>query len=279
MLIRVARLAWVEWIINQIIPNNERPGIRRAFFLRIYYMLYRAKIILTVCLLVGVACAKHNSGPSSAPWLLPDTSTRISHSGDTLTYLALGDSYTIGESVSAYDRYPAQAVRKLRSDGVYYRDPDIIAVTGWTTGDLLNATPDSVPGPPYHVVSLLIGVNNQYQYRTQSEYRVQFTELLQRSIHLAGDHPSHVIVLSIPDYSVTPFARGRDRAFIASQIDSFNMINKEIAADYHAAWLNITEDSRRAANDPTLIAIDSLHFSGKEYAIWAEKMESIMRTM
>jgi len=196
-----------------------------------------------------------------------------------LTYLALGDSYTIGQSVSDYDRYPAQVVRKLRGDGFYYRTPDIIAVTGWTTGDLLNAMPDTASHLHYHAVSLLIGVNNQYQFRTQSEYRTQFTELLRQSIHLANDSPSHVLVLSIPDYSVTPFARGRNLAYIAAQIDSFNAINKEVSMSYHTAWLDVTGESRKAAGDPSLIASDSLHFSGKEYAIWAEMMEPIMKAM
>ena len=195
---------------------------------------------------------------------------------DKLTYLALGDSYTVGQSVSDQDRYPVQVVRRLTGDGYYYRTPDIIAVTGWTTGDLLKAVPDT---GHYHVVSLLIGVNDQYQDRTQSEYRIQFTELLQRSIRLAGDSASHVLVLSIPDYSVTPFARGRDGAYIAAQIDSFNDINKEVAMSYHTAYLDVTGESRKAAGDPSLIAGDSLHFSGKEYAIWAEMMTPVIKGM
>jgi len=232
---------------------------------------------MVVCLIVGAACVKHNANPAQATPPLQNTAPHPA--GDALKYLALGDSYTIGQSVSDYDRYPAQVVRRLRSAGFNYRTPDIIAVTGWTTGDLLNAMPDTVPNPSYHVVSLLIGVNNQYQFRTQSEYRIQFTQLLQQSIHLAGDSPSHVLVLSIPDYSVTPFARGRDRAYIAAQIDSFNAINKDVAMSYHTAWLDVTGESRKAAGDPSLIASDSLHFSGKEYAIWAEMMTPIMKAM
>jgi len=234
------------------------------------------KITVIVCLIVGAACVKHNGGPVPAT---PPVSETVTPAPDPLTYLALGDSYTIGQSVSDSDRYPIQVVRRLRSAGFYYTTPDIIAVTGWTTGNLLNATPDTAPNPPYHVVSLLIGVNNQYQYRTQSEYRNQFTELLRRSIHLAGDSPSHVIVLSIPDYSVTPFAKGRDRALIAAQIDSFNAINKEVAMNYHTAWLEVTGESRKAADDPSLIAGDRLHFSGKEYAIWAEMMTPVIKAM
>jgi lysophospholipase L1-like esterase len=129
----------------------------------------------------------------------------------------------------------------------------------------------------YQVVSLLIGVNNQYQGRSQSEYREQFTSLLQTAIGLAGDRPTHVIVLSIPDYSVTPFARGRDTALIAAQIDSFNLINRAVAVQYGVTWLDVTTESRKAAADPSLIAADGLHFSGKEYGIWAARMAPVIK--
>ena len=230
----------------------------------------------------GAACVKHNGNPVMADPAPPDTTahtTPPTPPNDSLTYLALGDSYTIGESVGVNDRYPVQAVRRLREDSLYYSTPDIIAVTGWTTGNLLAAMPATVPSPPYHVVSLLIGVNNQYQHLSQSEYRTQFTDLLQQSIRLAGNQSSHVIVLSIPDYSVTPFARGRNTAYIAAQIDSFNTINKEVALTYQVVYINVTEESRKAANDPSLIAGDSLHFSGKEYNIWAGLMEPVIKAM
>jgi lysophospholipase L1-like esterase len=196
-----------------------------------------------------------------------------------LTYLALSDSYTIGQSVGMDESYPVQAARRLQDDGLPYGSPDIIAVTGWTTGDLLEAMPGPGEYPPYHAVSLLIGVNNQYRGLSQQEYRRQFTELLRRAIRLAGEKASHVLVLSIPDYSVTPFARGGDQAFIARQIDSFNSINKELAMANHTTWLDVTPESRKAAGDPSLVAGDSLHFSGKEYAIWAAMMEPVMREM
>jgi lysophospholipase L1-like esterase len=164
-------------------------------------------------------------------------------------------------------------------------DPEIIAVTGWTTGDLLEALADAEPGDTggrqgaaYDAVSLLIGVNNQYQGRSQAEYREQFALLLQKSIRLAGNRPSHVLVLSIPDYSVTPFARmqGRGTTFIAAQIDSFNRINYELARAYHVGYVDVTAESRKAAADPSLIAVDGLHFSGKEYRAWAALMEPFM---
>lgn len=281
MLIRAALLEWVEWIINSP-AYYKRPGIRRAFLFRIYYVMVKVrKIVVVLCLFIGwgVSCAKKDVRSDTGTMANTVTARDTATVGDTLTYLALGDSYTIGQSVSVNDRWPVQVVRRLRSDGVYYKTPDIIAVTGWTTGDLLNATPVTAPDPPYHAVSLLIGVNNQYQHRSQSEYRIQFTELLQRAIRLAGDKPSHVVVLSIPDYSVTPFARGRNTAYIAAQIDSFNVINKEIAVSYQTAYVDVTGESRKAAGDPSLIASDSLHFSGKEYDLWAEKMEPVIKAM
>jgi lysophospholipase L1-like esterase len=227
------------------------------------------KIALMVCIVVGwgVACMKHNSNPVMAMGL---------PGKDSLTYLALGDSYTIGESVGEEERYPSQVVRRLRTDSLVYKAPDIIAVTGWTTADLLAAIPAAVP-VSYHIVSLLIGVNNQYRHLSQSEYRDQFTSLLERSIRLAGNRADHVIVLSIPDYSVTPFARGRNTALIAAQIDSFNAINREITQAYQVQYVDVTAESRKAADDPSLIAADSLHFSGKEYDIWAELMAPIVR--
>jgi lysophospholipase L1-like esterase len=202
----------------------------------------------------------------------------------TAKYLALGDSYTIGESVGPDERYPAQVRRLLaEEDHVDCGDPEIIAVTGWTTGNLLDAVGGAPGGAEaessYDVVSLLIGVNNQYQGRSQTEYRGQFAELLQKSIRLAGNRPSHVLVLSIPDYSVTPFARmqGRDTTWIAAQIDSFNRINYELAREYQVHYLDVTAESRKAAADPSLIAADGLHFSGKEYGAWARLMEPVLR--
>jgi lysophospholipase L1-like esterase len=135
------------------------------------------------------------------------------------------------------------------------------------------------PATGYQAVSLLIGVNNQYQGRSQAEYREEFTELLEQAIALAGDKPTHVLVLSIPDYSVTPFAQNRDTGYIAAQIDSFNLINARVAAASHVNYLDITAESRKAAIDRSLIAADGLHFSGKEYGIWANLMMPMMRTM
>jgi lysophospholipase L1-like esterase len=194
----------------------------------------------------------------------------------SLSYLALGDSYTIGESVSPSVRYPAQVSKAICPS---CNTPDIIAATGWTTADLFNALL-AESHPTYQLVTLLIGVNNQYQGRSQAEYEIQFTTLLKEAITLTGGRPDHVLVLSIPDYSVTPFGRSTGAgAAIAAQIDSFNVINYRVSQAYKAGYLDITPDSRMAAADVTLVAADGLHFSGKEYAVWARRMLPLIKGM
>ena len=186
-----------------------------------------------------------------------------------MRYLALGDSYTIGESVEPAERWPVHLARLLREQGVPMDDPLIIAATGWTTDDLSAGIERVSPQGVFDLVSLLIGVNNQYRGREAAEYRRQFSALLQRAIGLAGGRPGRVLVLSIPDWGVTPFAEGRDRKQIGAEIDRFNAINREESARAAAPYLDITPGSRRAAADPALIAGDGLHPSGKMYADWA----------
>lgn len=194
---------------------------------------------------------------------------------ELLQYLALGDSYTVGEAVSSQDRYPVQVTRLLRAkDHLACGEPEVIAATGWTTENLLMALR---PGSTYDLVSILIGVNNQYQGRSEAEYAEQFERLLQQCIRFAGDRPGLVVVLSIPDYSVTPFGRTYGTARVAAQIDSFNRINAALAERYSVRYIDITTASRKAAGDPSLIAPDGLHFSGKEYAVWAQLMEPLVR--
>lgn len=201
--------------------------------------------------------------PVTTPAPLPDTTV-------PKTYLALGDSYTIGAAVAASARYPVQTVQQLRGAGIFFNSPEIIAQSGWTTNNLLNALQLQPPLlAQYDLVTLLIGVNNQYQGASKTEYRQQFAQLLNMAIQFAGNRKNRVIVLSIPDYSVTPFASGGNTNQIAQDIDAFNLINKQETDLQQVAYLNVTDASRQAANDPTLIAQDGLHFSGKEYAIWA----------
>lgn len=230
--------------------------------------------------------------------LASDSTARAASSADStrLRMLALGDSYTIGQSVSETDRYPQQLVKKLcTNEHICFEEPQIIATTGWTTGNLLDAlaaTGTSGSGPSgsapsgsgpsgfYQVVTLLIGVNNQFQGRSQEEYTTELSTLLQRSIALAGNQPAHVLVLSIPDYSVTPFGQSTgNAAAIARSIDSFNTICHQLSMTYKVNWLDVTAESRKAATDPTLIAADGLHFSGKEYEVWARLMEPVIKGM
>jgi len=188
------------------------------------------------------------------------------------TYLALGDSYTIGETVAATDNFPNQTVQLLRKEGADFMAPEIVAKTGWTTDELQAAIDSHVFRKSYDFVTLLIGVNNQYRGQSLEEYKKTFEKLLKQAIHFADDKSTHVAVVSIPDWGVTPFAEGRDRTQIAEQIDAFNKANQEIAEQYHIYYINITPFTREAVADPTLLAADGLHPSGKEYQRWAEKI-------
>ena len=188
-------------------------------------------------------------------------------------YLALGDSYTIGESVDAHERWPNQLATLLSPLlGGSRRDVEIsiIARTGWTTQELWDGIQVTKLELPYDLVSLLIGVNNQYRGYDIQEYRQQFVFLLKKSIEYTGSDTSRVIVLSIPDWGVTPFAADRDREQIAQEIDAFNAINREETEKAGAHYIDITPISRQAVDDPSLIAADGLHPSGKMYAEWAK---------
>ena len=186
------------------------------------------------------------------------------------SFLALGDSYTIGQSVGETDRFPIHTARMLNDNNIKISPPQIIALTGWTTSDLLNAINYNPPTNDFDIVTLLIGVNNQYQGKSLENYKVEFTQLLNKAIGYARQLPSHVFVLSIPDYSVTPFAVGRDTAKIAREIDEFNNANKTISIAAGVHYINITPISRMVKNDPTLIATDGLHPSGKQYSLWSQ---------
>lgn len=192
------------------------------------------------------------------------------------TYLALGDSYTIGESVPTTQNFPNQVVALLRKEKIHFEDPTIIATTGWTTDELAYQLSRVRLKVPYTFVTLLIGVNNQYRGRSLGEYKKEFTALLEQAIGYAGGKANHVIVLSIPDWSVTPFAADRDRFKISKEIDAFNAANEAISKQYKVHYINITAFTREAATDRTLIADDGLHPSAKDYARWAEKVKKVM---
>lgn len=186
-----------------------------------------------------------------------------------IRYLALGDSYTIGESVEEAERFPNQLAAMLAAKGVTV-DVQIIARTGWTTDELWQGIQADTVTPPYDMVSLLIGVNNQYRGRSSEEYREGFIFLLNKAIEYAGGDAKRVIVFSIPDWGVTPFAYGKDTTQIANEIDAFNKINLEESTNAGTHYVDVTPISRLALNDKTLIAGDGLHPSGKMYAEWAK---------
>lgn len=190
----------------------------------------------------------------------------------TYSYLALGDSYTIGESVATTENFPNQTTQLLRSAHYDFKTAEIIAKTGWTTDELQNSINAHHFTSPYDIVTLLIGVNNQYRGRPVDSYKPEFENLLKQSIQFAGNKADHVIVLSIPDWGVTPFASGRDRDQVAREIDAYNAANKIISEQYKVHYIDITPWTREAANDPGLIASDGLHPSGKEYKRWSGKL-------
>jgi len=189
-------------------------------------------------------------------------------------YLALGDSYTIGEAVREDERFPAQAAALLLKEGIDLGTPEYIATTGWTTLDLQKAIAAQNPQGLYDAVTLLIGVNDQYRHLPITDYPQHFTQLLQKAINLAGNRKERVFVLSIPDYSVTPFGGGS--AAIRNDIDAYNAINEKITLDNGVSYIYITGESRKAATDPGLIAGDGLHPSGRQYALWAKLLVPAM---
>lgn len=193
--------------------------------------------------------------------LLLASCSSVSDEPANARYLALGDSYTIGESVAPAERFPNQLARELALG-----EPQIIARTGWTTDELNAAIDAANPRGPYELVTLLIGVNNQYRGRDAEQYRGEFRALLQRAIGFAGGDAANVVVVSIPDWGVTPFAEGRDRTQIADEIDRYNAVNREEAGRAGARYVDITAVSR--GGDPALVAEDRLHPSARQYAEW-----------
>lgn len=195
--------------------------------------------------------------------------------GSEYNYLALGDSYTIGQSVPVAENFPNQTVTLLKSDSINLT-ARIIATTGWTTDELetgiIAANAIDPLKASYDFVSLLIGVNNQYRGRPVDVYKTEFEELLKKAIRFAGNKADHVVVLSIPDWGVTPFGAGADRDRVAREIDAYNAANKQIALQYNVHYIDITPWTRGAATDLSLVAVDGLHPSGKEYKRWVEKI-------
>lgn len=195
----------------------------------------------------------------------------------TISYLALGDSYTIGEKVDSKERWPQQLVDRLNKDGLKVDNPEIIAVTGWTTDELKNGIAEArISQQTYDLVSLLIGVNNQYRGRDLVNFKQEFVELLIQAIEFAGSDVNNVFVVSIPDWGVTPFAEGRDREKIATEIDAYNAIVKEETEKRGIKYIDITTVSKKAGDNLDLNASDGLHPSGKLYEAWTDEIHPVV---
>jgi lysophospholipase L1-like esterase len=192
------------------------------------------------------------------------------------SYLALGDSYTIGEQVPFAENFPNQTVQILREGGFAFFAAEIIAKTGWTTDELSNAIENTTTLQQYDIVTLLIGVNNQYRGRSATEFKIEFEHLLQKAIQFSGNRPYRVVVLSIPDWGVTPFAAGRNSKQVAEEIDQYNEICKNSAAAFKTQFINITASQRADGSKTAFLAADGLHPSGKEYNKWAVALAEII---
>lgn len=246
-------------------------------------------LLMLLIMMISVGCGAETAVLTPTPFIQPTstmTPTTISTTPPTpgcaprtelpLRYLALGDSYTIGESVADGERWPVQLVTALRQQDVNIADPEIIAKTGWTTAELVEGIKQAAPEKPYDVVSLLIGVNNQYRGLSQEAYQEEFVGLLETAVFLADDNPNRVFVVSIPDWGVTPFGQNRDFREVSAAIDAFNAINQAETESRNIAYIDITDISRLALTDRVLIADDGLHPSGEMYRLWVEQMQPVV---
>ncbi|MCZ4243451.1 SGNH/GDSL hydrolase family protein [Pedobacter punctiformis] len=214
--------------------------------------------------LLTSACTKQINMPAyQSPEMLSDSKS--------YTYLALGDSYTIGEQVKQEESFPYQLQNLLSAEKFNVANPEIIATTGWTTDELQNAIKQANLTGKYDFVTLLIGVNNQYRSYPVETYKKEFSELLQKAITFANGDKNKVFVVSIPDWGATPFAKDGPRSAqtIAQEIDQFNAVNQQITLAAGVSYTDITPASRNAATDLSLVATDGLHPSGKMYSAWA----------
>lgn len=221
-------------------------------------------VVLVLSTFLYYSCSSNIEIPS-------DRNPNIIAENTDYSYLALGDSYTIGTGVSTIENYPSQLINRLISWSFTNKKMDIIATNGWTTANLLNAinSEDSL-NTKYDIVTLLIGVNNQYQNKPIEIFESEFNELLERAISIADNNAENVIVLSIPDYSVTPFVTASYKPSVSKAIDDYNTLKREISLSKQVTFIDITTISRLAANDESLLASDNLHPSAKMYNLWVD---------
>lgn len=194
-----------------------------------------------------------------------------------MRFLALGDSYTIGEGVAEQERWPTQLVALLDRDGIRLTDVQMVAQTAWTADELADAIDEANPRGPFDLVTLMVGVNDQYRSRPVASFAPEFERLLARGIRLAAGRASRVIAISIPDWGATPFAEGRDRDRIGREIQAYNDCAGELAARAKVHWLDVTTASRAMQSDSSLVTADGLHPSGQMYARWAALLAPIIR--
>ncbi|HLD53615.1 MAG TPA: GDSL-type esterase/lipase family protein [Sediminibacterium sp.] len=190
----------------------------------------------------------------------------------TISYLALGDSYTIGESVPLHESFPYITTQLIRKQKLLIHAPEIIAQTGWTSTELAEQLLKTELQPHYDFVSLLIGVNNQYRHLSLDNFRNDFEYLLKKAIHLTGSKSERVIVLSIPDWGCTPYAADKNGKEISVEIDSYNHVCDQFSKKYHTSFINITEETRVESKNPAALASDQLHYSGITHLHWATKL-------
>jgi lysophospholipase L1-like esterase len=229
--------------------------------------------LVFIALIVLSGCAKKADVRPAVP---NDIVITKENTHDTLSYPALGDSYTLGKVVTTLESYPYQLADSLNAQSFIVQQPTVVAKPGWTTDDLIAAVPGSgISSAKFDFVTLLIGVNDEAQGLSQSNYKAKFTTLLNMAVSFTGGDASRVFVLSIPDWGATPFANGQD-SIIGPQIDSFNIICKAQCLSAGVVYLDITGISRQAATDPSLIAPDGLHPSGKMYKLWINLLEPLV---
>jgi lysophospholipase L1-like esterase len=236
---------------------------------RLWFMLACSVLLVTACTAVG------ERGKTA----VSEGGTQVTGREGPARFLALGDSYTIGESVASDQRWPVQLVKALRAEGIEIRPPRIIAKTGWTTDELADAVQAAEFEHRFDFVSLMIGVNNQYRGRGVDNYHEELDQLIERAIQLAGGSSGRVIVISIPDWGVTPYARKDERSAsrIAEEIDAFNDVTRELAKRHGTRYVNVTDISRELADDILLVANDGLHPSPQQYRQWTKRILPVAR--
>lgn len=238
--------------------NIERPyaaAAEKSILVALIFIM-KNKLILILLLVISGCKSKE-----------PENITVLEE--DAVRYLALGDSYTIGESVPVPMRWPMQLAERLREEGIEIEEPRIIARTGWTTGELLEAMETQLNNEKFDLVSVLIGVNNQYRGLSPEDYEQDLHEIFRRAIQFSQNGAAGVFAVSIPDYGVTPFGADNEEK-IGMELDEFNRIFQKVAEEYEIDFYNITPISRRAKEDASLIATDDLHPSGKMYTLWVD---------